>query len=234
MRARLLAQVRERVQQFIRNQDPASVLDPAAIAELEALVATVNDPTEDPNVAHVAGWLHWVRYLALDPGDDQPELSAALYWFAIVYRAEADAVPDQLRAHFDRDPRNSLETPDVLAHRAITLLRDVRTVTDPVATVEVIDLLRRALATGPSYHPDRAAMLSSLGNALNYRFGQNGDLADLDAAIAAGEEAVKITPGDHPRYAALLSNLGAALQTRFDRIGDERDLDLAIRNCEGY
>ncbi|WP_239337525.1 hypothetical protein [Frankia sp. CiP3] len=58
MRERLLVQLRERTEKFIMNQYGDSVLDPAAIAELEALVATVTDPSEDLDVAYVVGCVH--------------------------------------------------------------------------------------------------------------------------------------------------------------------------------
>ena len=47
----------------------------------------------------------------------------------------------------------------------------------------------------PSYpragHPDRATMLSNLGGALQARFERTGDVADLDAAVDAGRQAVR-------------------------------------------
>ena len=71
-------------------------------------------------------------------------------------------------------------------------------------------------------------MLSNLGAALQTRFERAGELADLDAAITAGQQAVAATPAGHPGRAAMLSNLGAALQTRFERAGELADLDAAI------
>src|SRR5664280_3295370 len=103
MRERRLADVRARVERFFAGKDPAVVLDPAALAEVAALMDTAPDPTADLEVAHAAGWLHWCRYVVLDPGDDQQDLSAALRLLAPVYRAQPDGVPDQVRAHFDAD-----------------------------------------------------------------------------------------------------------------------------------
>ncbi|MFD4913057.1 CHAT domain-containing protein [Streptomyces virginiae] len=53
-------------------------------------------------------------------------------------------------------------------------------------------------------------------------------MADLDAAIDAGREAVEATPTDHPDRAGLLSNLGYSLGARFARLGVVADLDAAI------
>jgi len=63
MRERLLATVGARLERFAADQDPASVLDPEATAEV-ALLGTVPDPAADLEIAHVAGWLHWTRYRA--------------------------------------------------------------------------------------------------------------------------------------------------------------------------
>ena len=71
-------------------------------------------------------------------------------------------------------------------------------------------------------------MLSSLGIALTTRFERTGNRADLDAAIAACQQAVAASPADDPDRAGRLSNLGAALRTRFERTGDRADLDAAI------
>ncbi|MGH3195967.1 MAG: CHAT domain-containing protein [Streptosporangiaceae bacterium] len=48
------------------------------------------------------------------------------------------------------------------------------------------------MAASPADHPGRAGHLSSLGGALQTRFEQTGDLADLDAAITAGRQAVAV------------------------------------------
>ena len=43
-------------------------------------------------------------------------------------------------------------------------------------------------------YPDRPTMLSSLGNALQVRYGHSGQQADLDEAITTGRQAVDTTP----------------------------------------
>ena len=93
-RQRLLASVRARLERFGVDHDPATVLDPEALAELTALLETIPDPAEDLEIAHAVGWLHWLRYLVLDPGDDQQDLADALALFAAVYQTRPDAVPE--------------------------------------------------------------------------------------------------------------------------------------------
>ena len=51
------------------------------------------------------------------------------------------------------------------------------------------------------------------------RFERTGDLADLDAAIQAGQAAAEAAPAGHTNRAEILSNLGDALQARFGAPG---------------
>ena len=53
-------------------------------------------------------------------------------------------------------------------------------------------------------------------------------LSDLDEAITAQQQAVRLTPDGHPRKPACLSNLGISFRGRFKRLGDVADLDEAI------
>ncbi|ONH34818.1 hypothetical protein BL254_14565 [Protofrankia sp. BMG5.30] len=45
-------------------------------------------------------------------------------------------------------------------------------------------------------------------------------MADLNATITAGREAVTATPTGHPKHAGRLSNLSLALYIRFGRVGE--------------
>ena len=54
-RARLLAQVNARLERFGVNHDPETILDPAAVAGVQALLDTVPDLVADLEVAHVVG-----------------------------------------------------------------------------------------------------------------------------------------------------------------------------------
>ena len=55
---------------------------------------------------------------------------------------------------------------------------------------------------------------------------------DLNAAVAAIEEAVKSTLHDHLNRAVPLNNLGNALQCRFERTGSMDDLNAAVEAIE--
>ncbi len=121
-RQRLLALVRARAVRFNVDHDPAAVLDPKAVAELTTLLETVPDPTADIEIASAAGWLHWFRYLVLDPDDNKQDLRGALTLFLPVYRVRPDAVPAQVRTHFGRI--DASVDPNAVAQRAVILLRE--------------------------------------------------------------------------------------------------------------
>ena len=61
------------------------------------------------------------------------------------------------------------------------------------------------------------------------RFEHAGTLADLDAAIEAGQASADATPAGHIDRPGRLSNLGNALRSRSERTGAQADLDAAIQ-----
>lgn len=198
MRERLLAEVRARTERFAAAKDPAIVLDPATLAEVAALLEAASGPTADLEAAEAAGRLHWCRYLVLDPGDNQQDLSTALRLLEPVHRAQLAGVPDQVRAHFDAGRPAAPGDPGVMAVRAVDLLRHTLRTGGRVELDGAIDLLRQALDASPSGHADRAAMLSNLSLASRIRFERTGDQADLDEAFEVSWDALAATPADHP------------------------------------
>ena len=228
-RKRLLAAVRQRCARFASRQDPGVVLDAAALAEVAALVDVTPDPASDLEVAHAAGWLHWCRYLVLDPGNYERDLTAALWWLAPVYQAHPDAVPGEVRAHFEKaGPPASHDDFEVIANQAAEHLQHALRARSGDELDGAIDLLGQALRAIPSEHPARAGALSNLCGALQARFEWTDRLADLDEAIRVGQESVAAIPPDHANHPTMLSNLGIALKARFDRTGRLADLDEVV------
>ncbi|SOE06465.1 hypothetical protein [Streptomyces sp. Ag109_G2-15] len=89
---------------------------------------------------------------------------------------------------------------------------------------DVIELGRAAVASTPDDHPDRAAHLARLGDALQARFAHTGTQEDLNEAIDMGRAAVAATPDQHPVKALILTSFGDALQARFAHTGAQEDL----------
>jgi tetratricopeptide (TPR) repeat protein len=71
-------------------------------------------------------------------------------------------------------------------------------------------------------------MQANLGVALRTRFETLGQVADLDAAIAAYGKALAVAREGSPDWAMDQANLGVALRTRFEALGQGADLDAAI------
>ncbi|MGO9187484.1 MAG: CHAT domain-containing protein [Streptosporangiaceae bacterium] len=231
-RQRLLAAVYARLARFADDNDKSAVLSKDAVEDVAALLAAVAEPTADLQVLHAAGLLHWCRYLALDPSENQKDLTAALQLLTPVYRQQPNAVPDPVRRYFYDNPPDAGDGPEALADRAAQLLEQALGSGDPGTLTLAIEVGEQALAATPADHPNRSLVLSNLGAALQRRFERLGGLADLHRAIEVGEAAVAATPADHPDRAGRLSNLGAALQRRSKRLGGLADLHRAIEVCQ--
>lgn len=65
--------------------------------------------------------------------------------------------------------------------------------------------------------------------ALLARFGQKGDVADLNSAVTRLKELQESQPTDHPMRPLTFKTLAQALRLRSDKTGDSQDLDDAIR-----
>ncbi|KAI0312531.1 CHAT domain-containing protein [Amylostereum chailletii] len=85
----------------------------------------------------------------------------------------------------------------------------------------------------------KVTCISNLGHSFGVRFQRLGELSDLNSAVAAHQEAIKLIPDDHATVikltpeghanrAAYLSSLGASFLARFTRLGRLDDLDGAI------
>ena len=114
------------------------------------------------------------------------------------------------------------------AMRAMDLYSSYRQTGDLGSLNESIDLFSYALSAKYRDRALRAAILSSLGNALRARSEQTENLSDVDAAIDACRSSVGETPHDDPEYAGRLSNLGNALRTRFQITRNAADIDGAV------
>jgi hypothetical protein len=92
---------------------------------------------------------------------------------------------------------------------------------------QAIRRYERALAMVPARSVLRPMLLTELGTALQDRYSEDEDRADICRAVALAAEAVKDACG--PDSACHLVNLGTALITRYERLGDPLDLDAALQ-----
>ncbi|EFC82839.1 hypothetical protein [Parafrankia sp. EUN1f] len=163
----MLQQVLARLERFGAEQDPAVVLAPEALVELDALLEMAPDPAADLQVAYAAGLLRWVRFLVLDDGDDQQELDAALALFAPLYQVNPGAVPDPVRALFEQSRPDVSDPAQAAVAQAVALLHETLRTGDPATLNTAIGLFLQAVTATPTNHPNRAGYLSNLGTALD-------------------------------------------------------------------
>jgi tetratricopeptide (TPR) repeat protein len=223
--------VRARVQWFAEFRDEGTVLDPAALAEVAGLLAAVPDLGSDHEAAIAAGWLHWYRYLVLNPGDDEQDLRAALGLFGFAFHALPEDIPDPARHLLEvgaaeparqRDPR-------ALVARGLGLFQEALGDGDRAKLDLAIGMLRQAAEASPAGDASRPSVLSILGIALKHRFDLAGDSPDAEEAVAFTGQAVKACPAGHPGHAEMLSNFAIALLARAAAgRGKPGDLDQAI------
>ncbi len=222
--------LQDRIRRFRRTGDPAEVLTAQALIEVAEMLGEAGQKPEGADLC-TAGWLHWYRYLSLDPDRDDPtDLMVAYSLFENVYRLEPQSVPDELRDHFDHDPPTggNVSPAALLGSCAARLLEQARHDRNPVVLDAAVEHLARSATICPEGHPDWAGALSNLCYALRLRYGRTGAPADLDAAVAAGQRAAAAFPSAHPERPGALSNLGNALSARFERTALPGDIDAAV------
>lgn len=230
-RGSLLAAVRARVQWFAEFRDESAVLDPAALAEVASLLAVVPDLGSDPEAAIAAGWLHWCRYLVLNPGDDEQELRTALGLFGLAFKALPGEIPEPALKILEASTGEPVRQHDAraLAAHGFGLFQEALGDGDRAKLDRAISMLRQAVGASPARDMSRPSMLSILGTALKHRFDQTGDSSDVEEAVTFTGQAVRACPAGHPGRASMLSNFAIALLARG---GSERakpdDLDQAV------
>ncbi|KIM79026.1 hypothetical protein PILCRDRAFT_574232 [Piloderma croceum F 1598] len=100
------------------------------------------------------------------------------------------------------------------------------------------DLLYQQAVTLRDDDPQKQDMLPTVFNLFHSRYAQDKNPLDLDKAIAAVDDVVKITPDGHPRKADMLAQRGAFLLLRIEhQLGNEHipttaDFEGAISDLE--
>ena len=78
-----------RIARFNQTNDPAHILNPAAVSEADALA---RDGINDLNALMALGMFHWCRYRALPSGADAADLDAALVSYGRVLKGDPAAL----------------------------------------------------------------------------------------------------------------------------------------------
>ncbi|WP_194915404.1 CHAT domain-containing protein [Catenulispora rubra] len=219
----LVAALNSRFIRMVTERSTDALLSDDAQREAAALAAAI-DPGSDLQAAQVLGTFHWQRYLARR---NPSELATATEFYASVYRASPNAVPEPVRRDLARLADDDVQQESELIsqyNRAAESVNSSLQRGEPLAPRQ-IDALREVLTLVAPDHPLRVAVLSSLGFALRIVAEGNGDIVQLTEAAELGRTAVGLTPPDHAAYVPRLTNLGGTLQAVFDHSGDAAVLD---------
>lgn len=232
----LIERVNAWVDDYQRSGDPAAILDATADQDAVALwravrgvdLASASASLEALFLAacRALGRLHYRRYGESAGDKGQAELARAL----LCLDAVADdyyAVPSELRPLVGR-----FTDPDAQAEAAQALLAASARLPDPALLDAVILLMTPAAKAAPRLDQRRAARLSYLCLALRRRHERDGTAADLDAAVAAGEEAAEIADGCGEVAPVVWTHLAAAYQCRHRLRCSAGDLRRAVSLLE--
>ncbi|GAA1646128.1 hypothetical protein GCM10009733_049080 [Nonomuraea maheshkhaliensis] len=239
-----MAALRRRLEQTVSQQNVQTLLNDAALREASKL-ARVIDVNADIEADHVLGIFHWLRYQALPIGSDKEDLDRAVWYLEPVYRAQPEAVPEELHSvyeQFDREEQeqrasqgglggnvtallealmdNEGDEHEQAALRGTALLLSYRQNGQLPLLREAVDLFRSAAAAVPDDDPGMATHLANLGVALQMLFERTGDTAVLAEKVASGRKAVDVSPADDPELAGRLDDLAEALRELSERTGD--------------
>lgn len=216
---------------YLQTSDPSSIMADEAVAEATELLGLIRFPDAASASMTVIGMLHWERYGRLRDERGQTDLHRALTAYAHLYRAEPDAVPDQLRAyvaHYGPDGIPPLH-PEAGPARtwqfeADDLVREHDRTGAVGPLEEAIARYRRALHATPPGHHQRPDLTSLLGTALQLHARQTRDAAELGEAIAVLRSAVEQMWPGYERPALNWARLAAALEQR----AEPGDLEAAL------
>jgi tetratricopeptide (TPR) repeat protein len=123
------------------------------------------------------------------------------------------------RAAVEASPADHPERPLYLMNLASTLLHG------GFDADEAVRLARAALAGGPADHP---AYLGTLADALQFRFAQTDDPADLDEAVSLARASVAAAPVGHHDQLVHLTSLNELLLTRGSATRSLADMSEAV------
>ena len=217
----LLQAIIGRIARFNETNDPAHILNPAAVSEAQSLA---RDGINDFNAMMTLGMFHWYRYRVLPSGADAADLDAALVSYGRVLRA---IPPPLLPVLLERQSPGSVPAQPGPAHFERLLAEAART-QDHEMFGHGIEALRRTIASLPGDDPAAVHFHELLGRALRTRFQRTGDMNDLEDCITSLRTALASRPADDPGRPDVQAGLASSLRHRYELTGVPRDLDEAL------
>ncbi|WP_410611112.1 CHAT domain-containing protein [Amycolatopsis sp. lyj-109] len=216
-KVRLLDLVCARLQEVMRANSYAPVLDPDAVAEAHLLARHMTAFDPDMSAWHALGWFHWLRYEALGEERGGTDRVTAVENFLPCFLFGEDNIPGSLLTELAEQAAPG-------AARSLGRAID----SDDAELVARCVVLWGAIADAlPDGHRLRGIAWSSLGHSLLLRHGHTREPGDLDEAIASGRKALMCQAGAEER-SGFLHNLGLAFQVRFEETRDVASLVEAV------
>lgn len=210
-----------RIARFNQTNDPAHIVDPAAVGEADSLA---RDGVHDFNAMMALGMFHWYGYGVLPSGEDGADLAAALDNYGRVLGA---IPPPLLLALLQRKASGSVPAQPEPAHFERLLVEAART-EDHETFGHGIEAMRRTIASLQDDDPAAAQFHYLLGRALRIRFKRTRDMNDLEDCITSLRAVLAAGPADDPErpdvQGALTSSLRDATHRPVSRVTSMRRL----------
>lgn len=210
-----IERLQERISRWQRG-DPDGVLADEALIEAAQLwwkIALTGTDAGINQALNLLGYLHWARSeIGPDPKRGL-ERYISLQFFQLLWQLNPGATPKALQKHFQDLQVDPIEDP---REHASGILRDIATIT--ITDKRDIGIRLYELSEWPPGLPPEhsAPPLLIVAQALASRHSESGNVADLDAAVSYGEQAVAMAPDPDELRANVLQDVSVVLCGRLE------------------
>ncbi|MFF9914862.1 CHAT domain-containing protein [Streptomyces sp. NPDC013457] len=227
------------------NGELSELLDAPALEVAQALLDLSELGEAEVRAIAVLGEFHWQRFKVLGFEHGEPDFHRAQFSLQLVLQQDRDCLPEELRTEVipglvdgwqhlaERTPGEAPNRGEVLLGLASALRTRYMATFRREHLDEALGMTRAGLTVLPPGSEYRVPGLMQLENLLAHRFELAHELADLEQAIEACEEAVPLTRQVDAQRAALLSDLGMHERARFKLTGVPADLMRALDHGRG-
>lgn len=240
MRSKEVDELQVLLRAFEDRHDVGPILAPGVDEKVVSLLTSAPGSENDIEVLRTAATTCWYRFLCLPRSEDAADLLGAVVLFGRLLALGGSMVPEPIRMYIPlldgaklenaTDPASLIDEIGDFFDLAELMIERIERGCDRQLADMLVDLFDELATSTPPGGPKHADYLDRLSLALLTRFECFDDLGDLDRAIVAGREAVRVSK-THPYRINFLSNLGSTLEARFARTREYGDIDEAVSYC---